>query len=259
MNVPHRLAHWKRLGQLIALPFWFAIGLVAWTMIETVHTLNFIAEHLRWLTTPSGNLFVLVFAIIWFFIVLFWNGKPQSEQRGGSELPKPNATPGDSDPRIEIEFRDDVTALPGMGLLQGAMYFTPVNRGQNSANSVCISPIRLRHHWVWFPEHAASLSINRSEPIHAKVGGLDGKKGDSSNLFDALFEEYKSYNDPKMHELPIELSATYQDDAKNLFETRCDLVFSPSGYTDRTTLGKAGSTVIQIRNHKYKKIADRIY
>ena len=169
----------------------------------------------------------------------------------------PDATLKDSDPRIEVEFQDDVNAVPGLGFIQRAIYFTLVNRGGNSANFACLSPIRLRQHWVSFPEHAESLNISRSAIIHPHVTRADGATN-KANLFEALFEDYQSFNDPKLHELTKELIATYQDDAKHLFETRCDLVFSPSGYTDRTTLGKAGSVVIQIKNQKHKKIAERI-
>jgi hypothetical protein len=55
----------KDLG-LKAVPGWLAIF---FGLIETLHTMNFIGEHLRWLATPLGNLFVIAFGLVWLFVV----------------------------------------------------------------------------------------------------------------------------------------------------------------------------------------------
>jgi hypothetical protein len=61
--------HWKRLTQPIAIPAWLIIG---GELFHIVHIFDFIAEHLSWLTTPMGNLFVIVFALTWLFAIALW-------------------------------------------------------------------------------------------------------------------------------------------------------------------------------------------
>jgi hypothetical protein len=59
-------------------------------MTETVHTLNFIAENLRWLTTPLGNLFVIVFGFAWLALILFYGAQshPDESRNGRPGDPK---------------------------------------------------------------------------------------------------------------------------------------------------------------------------
>jgi hypothetical protein len=165
-------------------------------------------------------------------------GKPPS-------MPVPDTTVKDSDPQVTIEFRHDLMCL------------IPVNRGRmNAANFVCLQSIRLREHWISFPDYAYSLVIGRSENIRPKITRVDGAENDA-DLYQALFREYASFNDPKLHELPIQLIATYQDDYRNLFETRCELVFSPSDFAD-LRLGKLTGKIVEIRNPRFKRIAAAI-
>jgi len=39
--------------------------------------LHFIGDHLRWLATPTGNLFVIFFGFAWLFAVAFWPSRTQ--------------------------------------------------------------------------------------------------------------------------------------------------------------------------------------
>lgn len=68
--------HWKRLTQPVAIPAWLIIG---GELFHIVHIFDFIAEHLHWLTTPLGNLFVIVFGLVWLFAVAFWPRKSTSQ------------------------------------------------------------------------------------------------------------------------------------------------------------------------------------
>jgi hypothetical protein len=248
----------KRLLNPLTIPSWLIVGK---EIADYFHLGAWIVERWSWFATDGGRLLILGFALVWLFAVALWPPSWWPIRHNQVEVPmappKPSTTLKDSDPRIEIEFHDDIHKVPRIGFIEGSIYFTFVNRGMNSANLVCLSPIRLRQHWVRFPQHSDSLNTSRSERSYAKIALADGATT-RDDLFDALNIEYKSFNDAKLHDLAVELIATYQDDAKNLFETRCKLVFNPSGYADRTELAKAG-TVVYIRDQAHKKIAERIY
>jgi hypothetical protein len=85
VNITHRPAQWKRLRDPIAIPFWLAAILVAWHMVETIHTFRFIVENLKWLTTAWGNVFLIIFGFAWLGLILFGKSKPPADEiRPGS-------------------------------------------------------------------------------------------------------------------------------------------------------------------------------
>jgi hypothetical protein len=76
-TIARRRFHWKRLGHTVAVPAWLLIG---WGLIETLHTLGYIGDHLNWLATAKGNLFVILFGFVWLFAVALWpSHTPENE------------------------------------------------------------------------------------------------------------------------------------------------------------------------------------
>ena len=69
--------HWTRLRGSFAVPAWIAIG---WGLIEALHTLGYIGDHLNWFATPKGNLFVILFGFIWLFAVALWPSHAAEKQ-----------------------------------------------------------------------------------------------------------------------------------------------------------------------------------
>jgi hypothetical protein len=61
--------HWERLRGSIAVPGWLAIGVA---LIETLHTFSYIRDHLSWLATPTGNIFLIAFGFVWLFALALW-------------------------------------------------------------------------------------------------------------------------------------------------------------------------------------------
>jgi len=158
----------------------------------------------------------------------------------------------DSDPRIEIEFRDERHR-------QGEdAYLTPVNRGQTPAKFVCLEPIPLREHTVSFPTFGYYLAPVRHENMRPVVSRNDGGIDKNADFLAALYSEYEHLKDPPF-ELIEPVIATYQDQVGNLFQTRCELVFNPSDYVDFTNFGKRHLKVIEIRNHTFKRKAAAIF
>jgi hypothetical protein len=110
--------HWKRLG-IVAVPAWLLIG---WTLIETLHTLGYIGDHLNWLATPKGNLFVIIFGFVWLFAVARW--------------PSRRTTPEDEDP----------------GRAPSVKFLTPLNHGQ-------VGPRRTVAGSVWPPNTKVQVFV----------------------------------------------------------------------------------------------------
>lgn len=200
--------------------------------------------------------------ILVFLLVKLFRHSPPSEKRAEpqkppqlkpAELPKPDTNLKESDPRIEIEFRDErhATALNQ----EDNAWFTPVNRGQGVANFVCFDPMQLRDCIVLFPTFGNRITTGRSDPIRPRVTGNDGSIGGASRFLAALFDHYNAIGDPKLHEFTLPIVATYQDDFRNLFETRGELVFNPSAHVEATTFGRRGDKVIEVRNQNFRKIA----
>jgi hypothetical protein len=78
MNIAHRPIQWKRLREPISIPFWLAAVMVAWHMVETIHTFQFIVENLKWLTTAWGNVTLILFGFAWLGLILFWQTNPSA-------------------------------------------------------------------------------------------------------------------------------------------------------------------------------------
>jgi hypothetical protein len=167
---------------------------------------------------------------------------------------KPDTTLKDSDPKIEIEFRDERSHQGGKASL------TTVNRGSNAAKCIYLEPIRLKEHTVSFPTFSWYLPSLRSENLDVVITRNDGQANAMNmDFLGALHLEYRSFNDEKLHELIEPVIATYQDHVGNLFQTRCELVFSPSDYAESTWFGKRHLKAIEIRNQASKKIAAAIF
>jgi hypothetical protein len=165
------------------------------------------------------------------------------------------ATLTESDPNIYIEFQDN--RGPNVSP-ETQPRFMLVNRGTyRNAKTVCLERIRLKQHWIAFPHVASSVAPYTSADTYPRIEALDHKPADPEDFFDLLWKEYTSRHIPNLHELTLDLVATYQDDQRNLFETKCQLVFDPSAH--EKTMHHSGQTgaiqVITLRNQKLRKIA----
>jgi len=168
------------------------------------------------------------------------------------------ATLTESDPNIYIEFQDNRGPNTSP---ETQPRFMLVNRGTyGNANTVCLERIRLRQHWIAFPQIPYSVAPYTSADTYPHIESLDHKRADPEDFFDLLWKEYESRRIPNLHELALDLVATYQDDRRNLFETKCQLVFDPSAHAKtRAHHGQVGAIqVVSIRNPKLRKISAAI-
>jgi len=251
--IAHRAVQWKRLYAPIAIPFWLAALSVAWNMIEAIHTLAFVADHLRWLTTLTGNVFLIVFGFIWLALILFWpSHKEPTHPAEAPKLSPLDATVKDYDPKLEVRFVDDryVTMLK-----DDYAYFEFINRGRSEAKFACMEHFQigglgyrvkfLKTDYEIPPDHS-------SKSIYLEIERAENQP--KLDIFDAFYREWEALNRPQLDELKIHIKVTYQDAVRNLFETRCELVFYPGAYVRKTV----GAKVIETRNHKFRKVAEAI-
>jgi hypothetical protein len=155
----------------------------------------------------------------------------------------------DSDPQITIRLVDD--RFVSMSKDDYA-YFEFVNGGQSDAMFACMERFQigdlgyrvkpLKTGYAIPPDHS-SKSIYFEIEKAANAPKLD--------IFDAFYAEWDALKRPQLDHLKVILRATYQDGARNLFETRCELVFYPGAYFRKI----AGSKVIETRNHKIRRVA----
>ncbi len=176
-----------------------------------------------------------------------------------SELQKAKQAPDtsikDSDPQIEIKF-SDLRGKTGSSKPEEQACFDLINRGKHSpAKFVCIEDFNIGGYRVVFRTFPPSIApfANHESICPLYINRPDGKvcTSDIFAVFAAAFGDLKNH---KLYEYPIPIKARYEDDAGNLFEVRCDLVFYPSEAGERA-FGKTGNTVIETKNQKIRKIA----
>lgn len=171
-----------------------------------------------------------------------------------AEVPKPDASVKDSDPRLEIKFVDDRFVS---GSSSGGMYayFDVINRAQSHAKSAYIEDFYIRSHFVRMRHVIPALAPGICKQLRYDV--IDGPDGRDSKLdiFDVFHKEWESLHDAQIHELPVQIKVTYQDDFRNLFEIRCVLVFSPSNFLRGRD---ATGPVLEIKNPRTRRVASVI-
>jgi len=169
--------------------------------------------------------------------------------------PIPDASIKDSDPQLEIKVAD----LRGKTMSEKPTEqacFDLINRGKKSpANFACIEDFNIGGYHVAFrnfPPPIAPLGNHESVTPHY-INKPDGRlcTNDIFTIFSAAWSDLKN---PKLYEYVVQIKVTYQDDYRNLFEARCDLVFYPSENANRR-LGQPAGPVLETKNHKLRKVA----
>jgi hypothetical protein len=161
----------------------------------------------------------------------------------------------DSDPQIEIKLAD----LRGKTMSDKAeeqACFDLINRGKQSpAKFVCIEDFNIGGYRVAFRSFPPSISpfANHGSIFPLYINKPDGKLC-TQTIFTVFSVAWSELHNPQLYELAIPIKATYQDEGRTLFEVRCDLVFYPLEHAERCT-GKMGNTVIETKNHKWRKVA----
>jgi hypothetical protein len=225
----------------------------AWNLVEAVHTFHFIAEHLAWLTTPWGNLSLIVFGFVWLSLILFWGGdRPHEELSNQIQKQQDEAEMRTDDPHLEICFISDANVPPSTD----RPFFELVNRGSSIAKNACIERISLQEHAIDFPnksnipprEHVNVYQNVESPGVHPPTGSIT----------EALWMEFENCNNAKLHEFVVPIKVTYQDDVRNLFETRAELVLNPTAYRMAQQSRVFGRGIVDIRNQKAKKVASAL-
>lgn len=90
MTIAQSSVHWKRLTQGWAIPGWLFL---IWKLVGEISTLSFLRGSFgpawKFITSPTGNLIVIIFGLAWLFAVVFW---PRGEAEIESE-PIPHSVP----------------------------------------------------------------------------------------------------------------------------------------------------------------------
>jgi hypothetical protein len=141
--------------------------------------------------------------------------------------------------------------------------FDIINRGKQSrAQFVCIEDFNIGGYRVVFrsfPPPIAPFGNHESiTPLY--INKPDGKLCDK-DIFTVLFYAWDDLKNPKLYEYVIPIKATYQDEGRNLFEVRCDLVFYPQEHVNQQNpglTGYRGGTILETKNHRIRKVAPAI-
>jgi hypothetical protein len=151
-----------------------------------------------------------------------------------------------SDPKLELRFVDDRKVSMSK---DDYAYFEFINHGQSEARFACMEDFQigglgyrvkvLKTGYEIQPDHSSTA-------IYFEIQKADNQP--KLDIFDAFHEEWKALNKPQLDETKILIKLTYQDAVRNLFETRCELVFYPGAYFRN---GRA----LETRNHKFRRVA----
>jgi hypothetical protein len=181
---------------------------------------------------------------------------------------KPDTSVKDSDPQIEIKVAD----LRGRTMSQEAKQqacFDLINRGKQApATLACIEDFKVGNFQVAFRDFPPPIRAfgNHDSIYPAYINNADGTEC-KWHLFSIFYTAWQELNNPKLYEYAVSIKATYQDDARNLFEVRCDLVFYPHEFLSHmgqrtTAIGPitSGTTgvIFETRNHKYRRVAPAV-
>lgn len=175
------------------------------------------------------------------------------------QLSTPDTRVTDSDPQLEIRVAD----LRGITMSDDPKEqacFDLINRGkQSSANFACIEDFNIGGYRVvfrHFPPPIPPLGNHESiTPFY--INKPDGKLSNHT-IFTIFAAAWGDLHNPKLYEYSIPLRATYQDDFRNLFEVRCDLIFHPFEHANRCIGQKGGPVVLETKNNTIRKVAARL-
>jgi hypothetical protein len=191
-----------------------------------------------------------ILVVIAILIHAYW--KSQHEKDVPESAEPASFTVGPSDPRITVEFIDERA-----GQLFKKTALSVVNHGGSEALDVRIEDIVLRAQRISFPHVAGSIAAQggreRFDPV------VDHPYGavNTALLVVALKDEWSSYNDLKIDELPILLTVHYRDFSRTFkFTTTCTLVFLPYEEIIRHA-PENQKPVIVVRDFKHKKEPDK--
>jgi len=141
--------------------------------------------------------------------------------------------------------------------------FDLINRGKKSSvNFACIEDFKIGGYYVafrHFPPPIASGGNHESVTPHY-INKPDGKLCDK-DVFTVFFYAWEELKNSKVYEYSIPIKATYQDEHRNLFEVRCDLVFYPQEHVNHQhpqLTGYTGATILETKNQKIRKVAPSI-
>jgi hypothetical protein len=158
-----------------------------------------------------------------------------------------------NDPKLEVRFVDDRWSSASE---KDYVHFELINRGQSEAQFACIEPFHLGSHRVNLVKHKIESLISpdhSSKSFYVEIEQAD-KHLSALDIFDVSYLEWEALKSPQLHELKIPITATYQDAGRNLFETRCDLVFYPGEHVRKLP----GVKVLETKNHKWRRVATAI-
>ncbi|MGO9084171.1 MAG: hypothetical protein ACLQBK_03015 [Candidatus Sulfotelmatobacter sp.] len=157
----------------------------------------------------------------------------------------------ESDPQLEIKFAD----LRGKTMSKDQVCFDLINRGKrSSANFACIEDFYIGGYRVAFRNFPPPIRPfgNHDSITPVYINNPDGTLSEK-DIFGVFYDAWGALKNPKLYDLPIPIKATYQDDARNLFEARCDLVYYPGEHIN-SAHGKSAK-IIEVKNIKLRKVA----
>ncbi len=161
----------------------------------------------------------------------------------------------DSDPQLEIKIAD-LRGKTGSSDPKEQACFDLINRGKHSpAKFACLEDFYIGGYYVAFRNFLPPIKPfgNHDSITPHYINKPDGTLCDK-DIFTILFWAWDDLKNPKLYEYTIPIKATYQDEARNLFEVRCDLVFYPFEHTSHR-MGQSSGTIIETKNHKIRKVA----
>jgi hypothetical protein len=157
----------------------------------------------------------------------------------------------DSDPQLELKFVDLRTQTGS----NDQVCFHLINHGKRSpAKFACIEDFKIGGYCVAFRSFPPPIAPfgNYDSIDNLYISNPDGKPC-GKNIFSVFHDAWDALKNPNLYALPVPLTFTYQDDARNLFEARCDLVYYPVEHGNRV-LGK-DAKAIEVTNIKLRKVA----
>lgn len=173
---------------------------------------------------------------------------------------KPDTTVKDSDPQIEIKVADLRGVTGSTDPIRQAC-LDLINRGKQSpAMFVCIEDFKIGNYQVAFRGFPPPIPPydNHDSAYPLYINNPDGTQC-KLHIFTVFYTAWEELKNVKLYEYKVPIRATYQDDANNLFEVRCDLVFYPHEFMSRMRDyvydHDGGGTVLEVKNRKIRKIA----
>jgi hypothetical protein len=172
---------------------------------------------------------------------------------------KPDTSLKESDPKIEIKIAD----LRGKTILKEPheqACFDLINRGKQSpAMFFCIEDFQIGGYRVAFRNFPTPIAPfgNHDSVYPLYINNPDGSLCDQ-DMFTVFFYAWDDLHNRKKYEHTVPIRATYQDEARNLFEIRCDLVFYPQEHVNHQNpqlTGGTSSVILEAKNQKIRKVS----